>query len=355
MKAWVLHDIGDIRYEEVSEPKPTGQEVLVEVKAVGICGSDIPRIYRTGTHRMPLIPGHEFAGKVVKLGEKAEELWLGKRVGVFPLLPCRDCDACRSGRFEMCRNYSYLGSRCDGGFAQYVSAPVWNLMELPDHVSFEEAAMLEPMSVAVHAIRRMGMDSSDTAAVWGLGTIGLLIIMFLREKGIRNILAIGNKAAQKKQAAALGVPEECYCDSTSRDVKQWLLSHTDGRGADALFECVGKNDTVSQVIDLAAIAGRICMVGNPGSDMHLEKDVYWKILRNQLTICGTWNSSYMGEETDDWHYVLDRLAEKKISPAALISHRLCLEDLEHGLTVMRDKTEDYIKVMVRNPGKRVDS
>ena len=156
MKAWVLEDIGKIQYKKVSKPRIGEHEVLVEVKAAGICGSDIPRIYQTGAHRMPLIPGHEFAGRVVQTGENTDAKWQNKRVGIFPLIPCRSCIACRKGQYELCRNYSYLGSRQDGGFAEYVAVPESNLIELPETVSYEEAAMLEPMAVACHALRRVG-------------------------------------------------------------------------------------------------------------------------------------------------------------------------------------------------------
>ena len=152
MKAWVLHEIGDFRLEEVEEPELAKEEVLVAVKAAGICGSDIPRVYRTGTYSYPTIPGHEFSGKVVGLGAKADPKWLGKRVGIFPLIPCQNCIPCQNREFEMCRHYSYLGSRRDGGFAEFVAVPQWNLIELPDQVSYEQAAMLEPMAVAVHAL-----------------------------------------------------------------------------------------------------------------------------------------------------------------------------------------------------------
>ena len=104
MKAWVLEDIGKIQYKEVSKPLPGEHEVLVEVKAAGICGSDIPRIYQTGAHRMPLNPGHEFAGRVVQTGENTDAKWQNKRVGIFPLIPCRSCIACRKGQYELCSN-----------------------------------------------------------------------------------------------------------------------------------------------------------------------------------------------------------------------------------------------------------
>lgn len=372
MKAWVLHNINDLRLESVDEPQLSDQEVLVSVKAAGICGSDIPRIYQTGAHRHPLIPGHEFSGVVEKVGVGAEPFWEGKRVGIFPLIPCGSCVPCIRQQYEMCRSYSYLGSRRDGGFAQYAAVPKGCLVSLPESVTFEEAAMLEPMSVAVHAMRRMLHDGfakqSGAAAdvpryivVCGLGTIGLLLVMFLLDAGSQadRILAVGNKESQRQAVCRMGLPEDCYCDGRTQDVVQWVMHHTQGIGADVFFECVGKNETLTQAVDSAAPAGRVLLVGNPYSDMQLEKSVYWKILRNQLTVKGTWNSSFIfvegaggmhaasdaGRAQDDWHYVLKRLAERRIDPSALISHRFGLEELEQGLQIMRDKTEDYMKIM----------
>lgn len=347
MKAWVLHGIGDIRFEEAEEPKLKENEVLVRVKAAGICGSDIPRIYKTGAHIHPLIPGHEFAGQVVTVGRGADTKWLRKRVGIFPLIPCGDCTVCQRQQYELCRNYSYLGSRRNGGFAEYAAVPEWNLTELSDSVSYEEAAMLEPMAVAVHAMRRMQIHKNDTAVIFGLGTIGMLLFLFLRDAGIENILVIGNKEFQKRTVLNLGLEESCYCDITAQNLSEWLMQRTDKKGADAFFECVGRNETFSQVVDLTAPQGQICLVGNPYSDMQLEKAIYWKILRNQLTITGTWNSSFTHTAEDDWHYVLDRLEHKRILPKRLISHELELKDAERGFLIMRDKREEYMKVMVK--------
>ncbi len=348
MKAWILHNVNDLQLSETDMPVVADNEVLVEVRAVGICGSDIPRIYQTGAHRHPLIPGHEFAGCVVAVGSKADEKWLNRRVGVFPLIPCKKCMPCMNKQYEMCRNYDYLGSRRDGGFAEYVAVPEDNLIELPDNVKFEAAAMLEPMSVAVHAIRRIEVNKSDTVAVCGLGTIGILLIMFLREMGIENILAVGNKNFQKETILKMGLPEKAFCDSRTQNVEEWIMNNTGNKGADVFFECVGRNETMAQAVNLTAPAGRIMLVGNPYSDMELDKNTYWKILRNQLTVKGTWNSSFTHEESDDWHYALNVLSKGTVRPDELISHRLTLGELEKGLHVMRDKTEDYIKIMCVN-------
>ena len=374
MKAYVLHDIGDIRYGEVKDPVLKPDEVLIEVKAVGICGSDIPRIFENGTYSFPLIPGHEFSGRIVETGAEADPDWLGKRAGVFPLLPCRNCAPCGQRHYEMCRNYSYFGSRTDGAFAQYVAVPVWNLVELPEEVSYEAAAMLEPMAVAAHAMRSMGFgedaamsnagdgisaeeeagcaaksigqNRKETVAVCGLGTIGLLLTMFLKEAGIEDLLVIGNKEFQKKNILDLGIAEDRYLDSRDGDVVQRILDRTGGLGVDVFFECVGKNETVSEGLLATAPGGRIQLVGNPASDMNFDKNTYWKILRNQLTVRGNWNSTFLHSAGDDWHYVLNLLQEGKIHPEHYITQRFRLDELEKGLHIMRDKTEEYVKVMI---------
>ncbi|MBR1523894.1 MAG: galactitol-1-phosphate 5-dehydrogenase [Lachnospiraceae bacterium] len=348
MKAWVLHDINDIRYEDAEIPMPDPDEVRVRVKAAGICGSDIPRIYKTGAHKMPLIPGHEFSGVVEGIGNEANSYWMGKRVGIYPLIPCGKCKPCKSGHPEMCRDYDYIGSRRDGAFAEYVAVPADNLIEIPESVSFEQAAMLEPMAVAVHAMRK-GVGENDTAVssdarivVCGMGTIGLLLTMFLKERGYKNVFAIGNKDTQKERVVSLGISPDNYCDSASEDVVKWL-QETVG-GADVYFECVGKNECVSYGVDGTAPGGRIVLVGNPYSDMQLRKDVYWKILRNQLHVMGTWNSTFL-QRDDDWGYVIRRLEEGKIHPEGFITHRLRSEELEKGFRIMKDKTEDYCKII----------
>ncbi len=357
MKAWMLHGIHDFTYEDTSIPVLKDGEVLVQVKSAGICGSDIPRIYRDGAHQMPLIPGHEFAGEVVQVGKWVDDAWMQKRVGVYPLIPCKECDSCRKGYFEMCKNYSYIGSRQNGAFAEFVAVPAQNLIALPNTVSYEQAAMLEPMAVAVHAMQQVNPAQTSTVAVCGLGTIGLLLTMFLLEKGIRNVLVIGNKSSQKRKAQELGLSEDNYCDSIVEDVLDWCNAKTNRCGVDVVFECVGKSATFSQCIEIAAPKGTVCLIGNPYSDMCLEKSVYWKILRNQLTVVGTWNSSFFKsihnsdaygyyKEVTDWEYVLHKLESGSISPEKLISHKTSLEEMETVLQMMRDKTEEYIKIMI---------
>ena len=358
MKAWILHKAGDLRYEDAKMPVPSNDEVLVKVAAAGICGSDISRVYKDGAHNMPLIPGHEFSGIVEDVGKDVDGALIGKRVGVFPLIPCGKCGPCKNGTYELCRDYDYLGSRRDGGFAEYVCVPAGNIIELPDEMSYEEAAMLEPMAVAVHAMRSGLGKAADRSSqesvvvVCGFGAIGSLLAMFLMDAGFTDLYVIGNKESQKQCAVKLGISKEHFCDSSLQDPNEWLQDKTNGSGIDLYFECVGTNSSLCYGINASAPEGVIVTVGNPAGDMLLRRNEYWKILRNQLVILGTWNSSFKGcagadgTSIDDWHYAISRVSDGRVRPAELITHRLSLDELDRGLLMMRDKTQSYCKVMI---------
>lgn len=348
-KAWVLHEIGKISLEDVEIPVPKANEVRIRVMATGVCGSDIPRIYENGAHKMPLIPGHEFSGVVDETGDGVNKALIGKRISVFPKIACGKCDMCLAGMPLQCRDYDYVGSRRDGAFAEYVTAPADNLLEIPENVCFEEAAMLEPFAVAANAVRTgtKGIETDKNVAVCGLGTIGLMTVMLLKEAGINNIYVIGNKPGQKKRSAELGISEDCYCDSSMQDPSKWL---SDIKGGISLYyECVGKNETISLGIDTLNPGGRLVLVGNPYSDMAFSRDTWWKLLRNQITVNGIWNSSFShADPDDDWNYILKRLAESRLQPSKLISHKLDIDELNKGFLIMRDKKEDYCKIIMKN-------
>ncbi len=366
MKAQILYGIGNIKYTETQMPVPNEKQALVRLTRCGICGSDVPRVFKTGAHNMPLIPGHEMAGIVEKCEARPE--LVGKRVGVFPLIPCKKCAQCLAGHYEMCESYDYLGSRRDGGFAEYVAAPVWNLLPVPDSVSDDEAAMLEPMAVAVHAMRQVGLidggrtqepaseaktqrlSEETNIVVCGLGTIGLLVAMFLRDAGYRNVFCIGNKDVQLEKLMAMGYEPGQFCDVRRREPESYILEVTDSKRADVYFECIGRSESYEQAVKCTGPLGRVMLVGNPASDMELTRQTYWQILRNQLTLQGTWNSGFNGIDgnDDDWRYVLERLADWSMGfrPSGLITHRLQLSQLQDGLDIMRRKSEEYVKIMI---------
>ena len=149
----------------------------------------------------------------------------------------------------------------------------------------------------------------------------------------------------EKAAEKLGIEPDHYCDTRSGDCVKWLTDRTEGEGVDLFFECVGKNEVLTQGVGSIAPGGTLLLVGNPSTDMLLEKTVYWKLLRRQITVRGTWNSSFTHEDKDDWHFVLDLLERGRIHPEDVITHRFLMKELMNGFELMRDKSEDYIKVL----------
>ena len=345
MKAYVLNGINQLEYKDVPLPELKEGEVIVEVKAVGICGSDIPRIYETGTYHFPTIPGHEFAGVVHSVFDSELRGWIGKRVGVFPLIPCKKCTSCCNKQYEMCINYDYLGSRSDGGFAEYVAVPVWNLIELPDCVSYEEAAMLEPASVGIHALRQVNMSKVQSAAVFGTGTIGVLMAQWLRILGVKNIYLVGTNNAQGELLS--GLEFFAFCNRNVTDAEQYIREFTGGMGVDLAIDCAGDSDVVAECLNVVRRGGEILVVGNPHDDLHLSKEVYWKLLRKQVRMCGTWNSSFTPDESeDDWRVTLAKMVEGQLNLRCQITHKLPFDKLQDGLELMRTKKEFYNKVMI---------
>jgi L-iditol 2-dehydrogenase len=345
MKAYVLNGINQLDFCEVPDPVLQKDEVLVEVKAAGICGSDIPRIFVNGTYHFPTIPGHEFSGIVRDAADSKQQHLIGKRVGVFPLIPCFSCTPCREKKYEMCMHYDYLGSRRDGGFAEYVAVPARNVIVLPDSISFEAAAMLEPASVGIHALQRVDFAHKKTALVFGPGTIGLLIAQWLRSLGIETVYLAGTNENQRHLAARLGF--HYFYDSHEENVVEHILEETNAEGVELVLECTGFADVLQECIQTVRRGGDVIVVGNPHEDMSLPRDIYWQILRRQIRLTGTWNSSFIPEDAqDDWTRTLQAIEKGDLMPEKQITHRLPFDRLKDGLAMMRDKTEYFNKVMI---------
>ena len=342
MKACVLHGVGDLRFEETATPMPEADDVLIRVRACGVCGSDIPRIFTKGTYIFPIIPGHEFSGEIIRVGPNANPDLMGKVVTVFPLIPCRHCPACLVGAFAQCQNYSYLGSRCDGAFADYVRAPDWNVVRIPEGVSFEEAAMVEPAAVAAHALRLGAVDLGDTLVIFGAGPIGLMVALWARTWGTPKILLVDIDA--RKVAFAKGLGFEDVFDAQAGGVNEWVLDLTGG-GADLVIEASGSSAAFEQGVMAARPFGRVVLLGNPAGEMKLSQEAYGAILRNELKVCGSWNSCYRVMPGNEWQLVLEFMASGRLDLKPLITHRVTLENLRDALLMMRDNTEFYVKVM----------
>lgn len=333
MKAYVLHKIGNLSFEEVEVPDCKPGWALVKVGVAGICSSDIPRVFTKGTYHFPTILGHEFSGWVVQVGDDTDRGWVGKKIGVFPLIPCKHCAPCKERHYEMCEHYDYLGSRRDGGFAEYVAVPVWNLVEIPDTLPMKYAAMLEPVSVALHAVNRANIKQGSNVAVIGTGLIGICAAQWALTKGAGEVTVIGRNEQKRKIVEACNLDYVLMTDGTS--VKYY----------DVVIEAVGSMSCVETAISLADAGGTVVLMGNPTGDITLSQDVYWRILRKQLVLTGTWNSTYLGSARSDWTDAIGCITRKQINLEPLVTHEFSCENLIEGLDLMRLHKETYCKVI----------
>ena len=345
MDALVLHGIGDLRFESVARPIPGDGEALVKVAAVGICGSDIPRVYEHGTYHYPLIPGHEVSG-IVAEARGSGSACAGDRVTIKPLIPCRRCEYCEIGQFGQCVTYDYVGSRRDGGLAEYVTVPQASLLALPDGVGLAEAALTEPAAVALHALRRGGVAPGDTIAVLGAGPIGMMVAQWARVMGAGHVLLVDIDAQKLALADRLSLGEAC--DATREDPVEWVRERTRGRGPDLVVEAAGASLTFEQALRMVRPLGRVVILGNPSSDVLLPQSTVSQILRKQLTIAGTWNSEFTHLPVDEWQVVLDMQAEGRIDISAMISHRVPLRDGVPAMEMLRDRREFAMRVVLVN-------
>ncbi len=333
MKAYNLHAVNDLRYEEVAMPECPRGWAIIKVKATGICSSDVPRIFSKGTYHFPTIPGHEFSGIVHSVADEGSEKWVGKRVGIFPLIPCRKCQSCLDKHYEMCEHYDYIGSRRDGAFAEYVAVPVWNLVELPDDVPFEVAAMMEPFAVALHAMKIGGISSGMTVGIIGTGMIGIAAGQWAKKYGAKKVTVIGRSEDKREMV------ENCNLDYTV------CIDNNKVAEFDFVLEAVGTPNSINLAISATKRGGQLVLMGNPSGDIIINQLVFWKILRKQLHLKGTWNSFFDGTNPSDWTDVVTSLETKEIEAECLITHKFSQEQLFEGLELMKHHIEPYCKVM----------
>lgn len=355
MDALVLHAIGDARHERIERPAPEEGEALIRVGFCGVCGSDIPRVFEKGTYSFPLVVGHEFAGTIEALGPGMEDFDIGDRVAVFPLLWCGRCPACETGKYVMCHNYDYLGSRSNGAFAEFVVAPRANLMPVPANVSLEEASLTEPAAVALHAVKRAGGGPTigETVVVFGAGPIGLMAAQWCRAMGAARVLIFDVVAAKLELARRLGFDD--VFNSMDVDPDETVSRETQGHGAHVCIEAAGVPVTMRQAMAGARRGGRVVLMGNPAKDVSLPPNLISQCMRREVSIFGTWNSEYSATGNDnDWQAALDAMSSGTLRVKELITHRVGLERAFDALKMMKDQKEFYAKVLIE-PGRDASS
>jgi threonine dehydrogenase-like Zn-dependent dehydrogenase len=288
MKALVLREYNRLQYQDVPEPRPGPEEVLISVRACGICGSDVHGMDgSTGRRIPPLIMGHEAAGTIAAVGSGVEVWQPGDSVTFDSTIYCGKCRYCRSGLINLCDNRRVLGVSCgeyryDGAFAEYVVVPERILYRIPEGVSFVRAATIEAVSIAFHAVSRLPVSLNDTAVVVGAGMIGLLIVQMLRIAGCGRIIAVDLDGSRLDLARKAGAGVVLNPDQG--DVITAVKDLTGGAGADLSFEVVGIGATVQLGIAVLRKGGSVSLVGNITPSVEIPLQV---VVTRQISLYGS--------------------------------------------------------------------
>ena len=344
MKALVLEKDKVLTVQDRPIPAaPAPNSVLVRVAACGVCGSDIPRGFGGKAYFYPLVMGHEFSG-VVEEGRPGGRFGKGDRVVIFPLIPTnRKERAYQTGDYAQMKEYNYFGSRCDGGFEEYLRVPEENLFLIPEHVKTLHAAMTEPAAVALHAVRKMHITAGDTAVVLGAGPIGNMTAQWLRIHGCREVYITDIDEKKLAIAEEMGfIP----VNSAEVDPVEYIMELTEQQGAQRVVEAVGLPATFLQAVQLAARAGEVVFMGNIQGEFRIGEKDFSSLLRRELTIYGTWNSKIVPTGIDDWSTVL-KYMDKELIVEPLISDVVGIERGPEIFQSIVDRKKFHNKVLIQ--------
>ena len=341
-----MTDPGKLTIAELPVPEVAADEVLVKVEACGVCGSDVHGYDgSTGRRIPPLVMGHEAAGTVARVGDGVSGFGPGDRVTWDSTVSCGNCEYCRQGRVNLCDSRMVLGVSCrdyrrDGAFAEYVSLPARILYQLPPALSFEHAALIEALSVAVHAVRRsgtvLGQKAPATSLVVGCGTIGLLTIQVLRASGCSGIIA--SEIDEERRALAARAGATTVLDPAAVDLTGAVRTLTGGAGADQAFEAVGIAETVRACIDGVRKGGTVTLIGNltPHVDLPLQD-----VVTRELSLLGTCASA------GEYPACIDLMASGAVDVRPLISVTAPLEDGPAWFARLHRRERGVMKVVLR--------
>ncbi|MBT1822329.1 galactitol-1-phosphate 5-dehydrogenase [Enterobacter hormaechei] len=319
MKSVVIHAEGSVRVEE--RPLPfiqAADDVLVRVICSGLCGSDIPRIFAKGAHYYPITLGHEFSGYVEACGTDVADPKVGDGVACVPLLPCFSCPECEKGYYSLCKHYQFVGSRSEGGNAEYVVVKRANLFRLPETMMIEDGAFIEPITVGLHAFHLASGCEGKNVIIVGAGTIGLLAMQCALALGASSVTAIDINDEKLALASRLGATRVFNSRSLSADDIFSALSES--RFDQLVLETAGTPQTVTLAIDIAGPRAQLALVGTLHHDLHLPAATFGKILRKELTLLGSWMNYSAPWPGEEWEMAARLLADKKLQLAPLVAH-----------------------------------
>ncbi|MHB0875445.1 MAG: zinc-dependent alcohol dehydrogenase [Anaerolineae bacterium] len=342
MKALVLTAYEHLEYLDVPDPVPAAGEVLIAVKAVGICGSDVHGFDgSTGRRIPPVIMGHEAAGTIAALGAGVAGWRVGDRVTFDSNVYCGDCYFCRQGRGNLCESRRVLGVSCaeyrkDGAFAEYVTVPQQCLYRLPDALSFERAVLVEPLSIAVHAVGRPRIRLGDSAVVVGAGMIGIMLVQALRAAGCSQIVALDLVPERLQMARGVGADAALLADAP--DAIDEIGRLTAGRGADLVFEAVGAGTALQTAVAAARKGAQVTLIGNLAASVAMPLQA---VVTRELTLYGSCQSA------GEYPACLELMARGAIETDPLISAVAPLSEGAAWIERLHRGDPALIKVVLR--------
>ena len=311
-------------FEEEYSP-PSFNEVEVTVSKVGICSSDIERGFKNGAYHYPLVMGHEISGVVSKVPYHNKNTFKeGDKVTVFPLLPCFECISCKRKIYALCKKYSYYGSRCDGGFSTHLNCKEWNLMKLPDNIIMDDAALVDPTAVVIHAVKKLMLGSDDKrVCIIGAGFLGLIAVMYIRYQFPQVEITLIDRNHEKiKYGNSLGANGVVL--KNNNDWDRFIFDNKDN--FKKVIEFIGTPETFCYSINLCQQGGVLVWVGNITGDMEISKQIVSSILRKELSILGSWNSVYKGDNCCDWEEAIT-LMTKGFCPSKLVTTKIGIDEI----------------------------
>ncbi|TBL76361.1 NAD(P)-dependent alcohol dehydrogenase [Paenibacillus thalictri] len=341
MKAAVMHDIYDIRIEERPVPEPADDEVLVRVMAVGICGSDLHYFEhgRIGPYvvKQPIVLGHECSGIVAACGRGVKTLKPGDRVAVEPGVTCGTCDACKTGRYNLCPDVRFLATPpYDGAFVQYIAIRHDFVFPIPDELSFEEAALNEPFSVGIHAAKRSGLRPGSTLAIMGVGPVGLTAIVAGRAFGARDIIVTDLEPIRLEAARKLGATHTI--NAREEDPVVRIKELTGGRGADVAFETAGNPKALQNALASLRRGGKLSIVGLPPQD-EIGLNIPF-IADNEIDIYGVFRYA------NTYPQGISILSSKLADLNAMITDRFELRDTQQAMVNASTNKSASVKTII---------
>lgn len=337
MNQAVMTRPGAIEFREVEKPTPGADEVLIAVKRIGVCGSDI-HVYH-GLHpytSYPVVQGHEVAGVAADVGAAVKGIRVGDQVVFMPQVTCGECYPCRHGMYHICDDLKVMGFQTSGAAQDYFAVKAEMVLKLPEHLSLDEAAMVEPVSVAVHALSRVGDVSGQKVVVLGAGTIGNLVAQVARAEGAAQVMITDISEYKLDKARQCGT--ELAINTAQEDLGAAILRHFGPDKADLILECVGVQPTITQAVSNARKGSTIIVVGvfgkKPEVDLGLVQD-------RELSLIGT-----LMYQKRDYEKAIDLVAQGKLCLTPMITHRFSFKDYLNAYEAIEASGGEYMKVMI---------